>query len=505
MKYLLRTALAVTMVISVVGSATAVELPEGPCGSKEPGKSQRRKAGEGLPPLPLPVTPQRRTEKKRPPSPPPLVAKITHGKVYTVKREGKSVKYHDWNKDPGDIKTLLNQANKELDFRYTSKRGPLKSFPPDPARYPVYYYTGSHGFSLSDAQVKKIRQFVRSGGTVWGDTCFGQPEFFKAFIKQMSKVFPGREFRRLPPRHPVYHSFYDIETVQYIRDVPDIEGKKGPPVLYGLEVGCRTPIIISRYDLSCGWSGHVREGSMGVHPSDARKLGLNLITYTLGTYRAGRYQGQAKIYHEKDKETRGDFMFVQASVGDNWNTQPNAIMNLMKAVSKQTSVKVTFRRNTVDLTSSNLQQYPFLYLTGHHDFQLSQEQVKALRRYLESGGFLLASACCGRRGFDAAFREQISRVLPGNKLSPLSKNHSVYSVLHEIKKVDYSTYAKKTETKLPLLPLEGIEMGGTTPVIYSRYGLGGGWRPFQHPFARDIASEDATQLGVNIVLYAMTH
>jgi hypothetical protein len=57
----------------------------------------------------------------------------------------------------------------------------------------------------------------------------------------------------------------------------------------------------------------------------------------------------------------------------------------------------------------------------------------------------------------------------------------------------------------PLLPLEGITIGGTTPVIYCPFGLGGGWRGFDHPYALDIASEDAMKLGVNILLYSMTH
>src|SRR5581483_3246621 len=38
---------------------------------------QRRNAGEGMPPLPLPATPLRRSEKKREPSPPALVGSIT--------------------------------------------------------------------------------------------------------------------------------------------------------------------------------------------------------------------------------------------------------------------------------------------------------------------------------------------------------------------------------------------------------------------------------------------
>src|SRR5512146_1436102 len=38
---------------------------------------QRRNAGEGVPPLPLPATPLRRSERKREPSPPALVGNVT--------------------------------------------------------------------------------------------------------------------------------------------------------------------------------------------------------------------------------------------------------------------------------------------------------------------------------------------------------------------------------------------------------------------------------------------
>src|SRR3954452_6305806 len=40
-------------------------------------KPDRRNAGEGVPPLPLPATPLRRSEKKREPSPPALVGSVT--------------------------------------------------------------------------------------------------------------------------------------------------------------------------------------------------------------------------------------------------------------------------------------------------------------------------------------------------------------------------------------------------------------------------------------------
>ena len=486
---------------SVRGEAPGV--PVGPCGSAPPAEPQRRKGGEAFPPLPLPATPLRRTEKKRPPAPPPLVAKIKYGDVLEVMHEGKPVRYHDWNKDPGDIGMLLNTANRALDIRYTSRQVGLAVLSADPAEFPIYYYTGSSAFTLGELEREHLRAFLLSGGTIWGDTCFGDPEFFKAFVSEMGKVLPDRQFRRLPPSHPLFHSYYQIEGVRYTRDVPD--ASNGELVFYGMDIGCRTAIILSRYDLSCGWDGHIRKGAMSVHPDDARQLGVNMIAYSLAMHGIGRYQGSRMVYYEKDERARGDFVFAQAKLTENWDSQHNAIANLLKAVATTTSAEVKFERRAVDLARDDLQQYPFLYFTGHYDFELTEEEGAALRRYLSSGGFLLGSPCCGSPEFDVAFRREMARVLPGLTLEALAEEHPVYSILYDIKGVRYNEYVEGLGLAPPSFPLEGISIGGTVPVIYCRYGIGGGWRGFDHPFARSIYHEDATKLGVNIIMYAMTH
>ena len=51
------------------------------CGAPRKAAPQRRKGGESVPPLPLPATLLRRTEKKRPPSPPALVGKLEYGNI----------------------------------------------------------------------------------------------------------------------------------------------------------------------------------------------------------------------------------------------------------------------------------------------------------------------------------------------------------------------------------------------------------------------------------------
>ena len=53
--------------------------------------------------------------------------------------------------------------------------------------------------------------------------------------------------------------------------------------------------------------------------------------------------------------------------------------------------------------------------------------------------------------------------------------------------------------------LEGITLGEDTRVIYSRFGLGSGWDGQERPYAYEILPNDSLKLGVNIILYSMTH
>lgn len=497
-------ALLLPVIAAYASAAQSFNVPKGPCGSAPVAQPHRRKAGESFPPLPLPATPLRRTEKKRPPAPPTLIAKIQFGDIKEVEHDGETVRYWDWNKDPADVDNLLNMAAEALQVTYGKKQAPLSAFEPDPARYPVVYYTGSDAFSLGEADVARLREFIRSGGTVWGDTCFGDPDFFLAFQRQMARVLPGRQWRRLEADHPLFGCYYQVDQVGYTQQVPDLGGDEGPPVFYGLDVGERTAVFLSRYDLSCGWDGHVRKGAYSVEPGDARRLGLNMVVYALGVHHLARYQGTAKVYYEEHERARGDFVFAQAKLTDNWDVQPNGIANLLKTVAGRTSAEVKFTRRPVGLTANELQQHPFLYVTGRHHFELSDQEVQALRTFLVAGGFVLAAPSCGRREFDTAFRREMARVLPNQPLRKLPPEHPVYSMLHRFQRVDYTPYAASSDEPLPPLPLEGIDLGGTISLVYCPYGLGG-WRGFDHPFGRDLAHEDALRLGVNVLLYAMTH
>ena len=227
------------------------------CGPPPRAKPKRRTAGESFPPLPLPATPLRRSEQKRQPAPPALVGKVAYAPARWITRGGRRYLFRDWTTDPADISNLLNWTNSQLGIRYRSVQLELDKFSYDPAEMPIMYFTGHEPVRLSPETIARIRRYVLDGGYLVGDACCGSKEFYTSFRALVKAAFPRREIFALPDDHPLYSAYYRIRQVQYQE-----EGKgryTGPPVIYGVNVGCRTAVFFWPADLSCGWDGHIHK------------------------------------------------------------------------------------------------------------------------------------------------------------------------------------------------------------------------------------------------------
>src|SRR5574344_359637 len=122
-----------SFVLSALLAALAVAETEDdflrPVGLPPKGKPQMRQGGEALPPLPLPATPLRRSEKKRPPSPSTLIGKVIWGGYldYTWKN-GQITRVFDWNMVPADCQSLLQFSYRHLNMDYKVESTSLKGF-----------------------------------------------------------------------------------------------------------------------------------------------------------------------------------------------------------------------------------------------------------------------------------------------------------------------------------------------------------------------------------------
>jgi hypothetical protein len=233
-------------------------------------------------------------------------------------------------------------------------------------------------------------------------------------------------------------------------------------------------------------------------------MGVNMVAYALAYLPLGKYLSHTKVYYEAEERARGDFVFAQVRHGGYWDPDPSAAANLLRAVATLTSANVKFKRESVSL-EQDLSGIPFLYMTGHEDFRLSDREIANLRRFLETGGFLLADACCGRRAFDVAFRREIGRALPDRPLTPLPPDHALFSCHLRIAEAEYTPLVARERPGLTRPELEGVEIDGALRVLYSRYDIGNGWESVDHPWTRGLTARSALKVGVNTIVYAMTH
>ncbi len=489
------------------GCALAADLggnDDGPCGLLPEAKPQRIKGGEGVPPLPLPATPLRRTERKREPAAPTLIGKLMWGGYYSkVMPDGQKMGWYDWNTDPADLNRLMKFANAKLNVRYRNVNIDPKNFSWDPAEVPVIYIQGRRGLSFNDEERKKLREFVLRGGFIWCDSCHGSEDFANSIRTEMKAILPDHPLQLLAPDHPVFRSSFEIDHVKYS---PAAHRLDGLPTLEGANVGCRTAVFLFPYDLSCAWdSYHVPEGGRCIVGEDAMNLGINLTAYTIAYYNLGRYLAQRHAFDTKDDSLKGDFVFAQVKTNGLWDPAPSAFTALLKNTIETTNTKVNFGRKEVLLTDPALMNYPFLYLTGHEDFSLTVDEVAGLKKFLEHGGMLLADSCCGNLGFDKAFRREMKRVVPTSDLKELPLDHPVYSSFYKIDKVAYSTQVRASFKDMNAPYLEGLQVGDDMRVIYSRFDLGCGWEQQERPYTFAIMPDDALKLGTNIIMYTITH
>ncbi len=116
---------------------------------------------------------------------------------------------------------------------------------------------------------------------------------------------------------------------------------------------------------------------------------------------------------------------VKYQGGGDWYNDPTAIPNLCTFVRANTHVDIALEEAQVSLTDETLFSYPFLFLTGHGQLSLSDEEIMKLRTYLLHGGFLYAD---DDYGLDETFRKAMKEVFPSRELIELPFSHGIYSI-----------------------------------------------------------------------------
>jgi hypothetical protein len=191
---------------------------------------------------------------------------------------------------------------------------------------------------------------------------------------------------------------------------------------------------------------------------------------------------------------------------EDWNRRRNDLRHLVDFTSKQVFNKMPLAWQNFDVArgmeaaanakvephllesqlASELLQSPVLYITGHDaiDRRLSGSDKAVIKKYIESGGFIVAVACCGKADFDKGFHRLCEELWPENVLTTLDIDHPIWSMRFDVKPGAF--------------PLKGLQMGCKTVLVYCPENLTGYWEYNlrQHP-----QGKVAFELGANILAY----
>jgi hypothetical protein len=233
---------------------------------------------------------------------------------------------------------------------------------------------------------------------------------------------------------------------------------------------------------------------------------------------------------EVDKAFQKDvFTFVRVEYDSyrgrrwGWTTDwPDAELNLSFRLQQLTSLRVNPDPITMRLTDSRLYDYPFIYIVEPGSLVFTDEEVLALRKYLLNGGFLMVDDFWGDYQWDN-FHHEIRRVFPDREPEELPLTHEVFRIVYRLKEKPQipsinSAWAGKDQG----VTWERGHGGNTETVHYKAIfddkgrmmcfighntDLGDGWeREGEDPwYFREFSEKKAYPLGINVVVYAMTH
>jgi hypothetical protein len=120
---------------------------------------------------------------------------------------------------------------------------------------------------------------------------------------------------------------------------------------------------------------------------------------------------------------------LQYGGGGDWYVGPSTLPNLLNEIRQRTGVQVAPQPVTVKATDASLWDYPMLFMSGHGNVSFTDEEAGILRRYLLSGGFLLADDCYG---MNESFRREIKKIFPEKDLVELPLEHPIYKSMYQM-------------------------------------------------------------------------
>jgi hypothetical protein len=453
---------------------------------------------------------------------PVLISKMAHGplklddstKVYKEgNARGGAI---DWNRKHNDARNLTDFAAREL-FKglplgwqsYDPRRGKEMTEADILAeagvlvQSPILYLTGHEAPTLSGQHRKLFKKYLEEGGFVLAEACCGSKEFTDGFREMIAALFPGSELKPLAPSHAIWSSHFLVSPAEF-------------PRLEGLEVGCRTVLVFSPEPLAGYWEETRFIPKPGqepkTHGEKAFHLAANVIAYATGKEPPKQRLAQRKLVEAEQKSPPPGFVQpLQLDVGEP-PPATAALRNLSGYLKETARLDVSLKSERMKPNNPDLFKYKFLYMHGKKGFEVDEKGVENIQATLQSGGLLLADACCGSKAFNDSFKVLAKKLFPDSELATIPPDDPLYSEKLNGRRIDMVELRAKAgdakagnDSGYERVPpqLQGIKLDGRWVIIFSEYDIGCALENHKSTDCLGHTPDSARKLAGAAVLYSL--
>jgi hypothetical protein len=247
-------------------------------------------------------------------------------------------------------------------------------------------------------------------------------------------------------------------------------------------------------------------GQINPQGSDKAEFAWSRLSYTT-SMGGGGYGGYGGGYGGYGRYGRG---------GGTWSRDyPKADRQFLMALNRLTRIEGRPTEQVVNLDNDEIYNYPFVYAVMVHTWTFSDDEAKRMRDYLLKGGFLMVDDFHGTQDWEN-FMAGMRQIFPDANKYPvedLTDKDEIFHVLYDMNDRfqvpgEQYVYSGRTYEKDGYVAKwRGIrdEKGRLVVAICHNMHLGDAWEWADDPAYPEQFASMAFRVGLNYVMYSMTH
>ena len=191
---------------------------------------------------------------------------------------------------------------------------------------------------------------------------------------------------------------------------------------------------------------------------------------------------------------------------------PRADRHFVQAVRRLMRLEVRSVEQPVDLDDGDQYDWPWLYAVRPGEWKLSDSQARALREYLLRGGFFMADDFWGSEEWEV-FMQSLRKVFPDRQVVDIPNPDAIFHIVYDLDdryRVPgawgvYSDRPYQYDGSVPYWRGIYDDKGRIMVAIVANSDLGDSWEFADDPDYPEKYSALGIRIGVNYIVYALTH